>query len=293
MMIKKIVLGSAQWGSNYGVSNINGKTAYKEMLNILSIAHSKGIRLIDTAPAYGGAEESLSKQNFSGFNFITKTQRFSKCEITKDDIIKLTLAFNKSLDLFGENHLYGILVHHAPDVMVKGGEYICEVLNNFRNKGLVKKIGVSIYDSKNLDSICERLKPDIVQLPINVIDQGFIKDGTLKYLKNKGIEIHARSIFLQGLLLMSPSQIPAYFKPWAHILNVWHLACHNQKFDFLEAALNFVIKIKEIDYCILGFEDSTQLTQCILTLSDKREFNAVNIDSSDIDLVNPTKWRLD
>ena len=292
-MINKIGLGTAQWGSAYGVSNKNGKTIHKEISNILSIAQSKGVKLIDTAPAYGNVEKTLSEQNLHKFNVVTKIPKFSKLEITKSDILKLNSTIEQSLSFLGANQIYGILLHNGSDIMIKGGEYICDTLHSFKERGLVKKIGVSIYDSKNLDNVCTRLKPDIIQLPINVIDQRLIKDGTLEYLKKKGIEIHARSIFLQGLLLMSPSLIPPYFKPWINILNTWHQACQDQKFNLLQAALNFVIRIKEIDYCILGFENSTQLSECISSLDNERKFDAKNIACSHVDLVNPTNWRLD
>jgi len=292
-MIKKIGIGTAQWGSAYGISNRNGKVINKEISNILSIAQSRGVKIIDTAPTYGNAEKSLSEQNLHAFNIVTKIPKFSKSEITVNDIIKLNSRIEHFLSLLGASQIYGILVHDGSDIMAKGGEYICDTLCDLKERGLVKKIGVSIYDSKNLDNICTRLKPDIIQLPINVLDQRLIKDGTLKRLKNRDIEIHARSIFLQGLLLMSPSLIPSYFKPWTDILNNWHKACHDQNFNFFQAALNFVIGIKEIDYCILGFENSTQISECIDSLDDKRIFDAKNIECSDVNLINPTNWRLD
>lgn len=291
-MFSKIGLGSAQWGSAYGVSNIRGKTKDKEISKILSIAYSNGIRIIDTAPIYGDFN-SLSKQNLTKFDLITKTPKFHKSKITKENIIEFKSSFNNSLNNFNKSQFYAALVHHAPDLLVDGGKYISDALNDFKEKGMIKKIGVSIYDSQNLDVICEFLKPDIIQLPINVIDQRLINDGTLKYLKKKGIEIHARSIFLQGLLLMSPSSIPSYFNQWTHIFNAWQKACKSQKINFIQAALNFVYNIKEIDYCIIGFEDSTQLKECISNLNNNEKFDATNTQCADIKLVNPANWRID
>ena len=292
MTIKKIGLGSAQWGSLYGVSNSNGKTTKTEISKMFSIARSEGIHIIDTAPLYGDAEKKISEQNLNGFGIITKIPKFSKSKMTKNDAIELNRALEKSLKLLGLNQIRGILLHDASDIMVEGGEYISDALHDFKDRGFVKKIGASIYDSKNLDRIYERLKPDIIQLPINVLDQRLIRDGTLKYLKHKGVEIHARSIFLQGLLLMLPSTVPEYFKPWKDVLNSWHTACLDQKFNFLQAALSFVANTNELDYYILGFENCKQMKECISALSMKRKFDAKNIGCSDVDLVNPVNWRL-
>jgi aryl-alcohol dehydrogenase-like predicted oxidoreductase len=291
-MINKIELGSAQWGSAYGVSNTIGKTNYREISDILSIAYSNGIRIIDTAPIYGDLKNSISEQNLKKFELITKTPKFCKSIINQQDITELKSSFCNSLNTFKKSQFYGALVHHAPDLLAEGGKYIADALNDFKEKGKLKKIGVSIYDSKNLDIICDRLRPDIIQLPINVIDQRFIKDGTIQYLKKKGIEIHARSIFLQGLLLMPHLSMPAYFNQWKNILSTWQKACHDQNFNFLQAALNFVFNIKEIDYYLIGFENSTQLSECISNLNFKKKFDANDLNCFDVDLINPTNWKL-
>ena len=181
-MIKKIGIGTAQWGSAYGISNRNGKVINKEISNILSIAQSRGVKIIDTAPTYGNAEKSLSEQNLHAFNIVTKIPKFSKSEITVNDIIKLNSRIEHFLSLLGASQIYGILVHDGSDIMAKGGEYICDTLCDLKERGLVKKIGVSIYDSKNLDNICTRLKPDIIQLPINIFDNT-CKSFALQYLE--------------------------------------------------------------------------------------------------------------
>ena len=194
--------------------------------------------------------------------------------------------------MLNQKSFYGILVHNSLDLLLDGGRYISDALNKFKEQGLVKNIGVSIYNSENLDKICKILNPDIVQLPVNVIDQRFIKDGSLKFLKNKNIEIHARSIYLQGLLLMSSEKINSYFNPWKKFFDNWHQECNDQNFIPLEAALDFVIKIKEIDHCILGIQNSKQLKENISSLKKNKNFDASKLASSDENLVNPYNWRL-
>ena len=204
----------------------------------------------------------------------------------------MNYSLNKSLNLLKQKKFYAILVHNSFDLLLDGGRYISDNLNKFKQQGLVKNIGVSVYDSENLIKICEILNPDIVQLPINVLDQRFINDGRLKYLKNKNIEIHARSIYLQGLLLMNSNSIDPYFNSWKHVLNKWHKDCTIQNFTPLHAALDFIIKIKEIDYCILGIQNMSQLKESISFINKNRNFDATSLGCSDNNFINPSKWRL-
>ena len=292
-MINKIGLGSVQWGLPYGISNVDkNKVDFEELSNILMYSKSMNLKLIDTSPTYGDVENILSKHNLNNFHIITKTPKLSREEIKKNDLKLLNYTLRKSLNLLNQKSFYGILVHNSLDLLLDGGRYISDALNKFKEQGLVKNIGVSIYNSENLDKICKILNPDIVQLPVNVIDQRFIKDGSLKFLKNKNIEIHARSIYLQGLLLMSSEKINSYFNPWKKFLNNWHQECNNQNFIPLEAALDFVIKIKEIDHCILGIQNSKQLKENISSLKKNKNFDASKLASSDENLVNPYNWRL-
>jgi len=292
-MKDKIGLGSAQWGSIYGVSNVESNKVNKsELSNILSYSRSLNLKLIDTAPTYGDVEKNLSKQNLDGFNIITKTPKLLKEEINKNNLEIINYSVKRSLDLLNQNSLYAILVHNPLDLLLDGGNYISDILNKLKQKGLVKKIGISLYNSENLDKICKILNPDIVQLPINVIDQRFILDGSLEYLKKKNIEIHARSLYLQGLLLMNFESINSYFNPWKKFLKNWYQECKIQNFTPLEAALDFVIKIKDIDYCILGVHSKMQLEESILNLKNKKNFDATNLKCLDDNFINPSRWIL-
>ena len=294
MTLQKISLGTAQWGLNYGVSNLKGKTNSSEVYKMLSYSTSLGINQIDTALLYGDAELILGNyENLQNFEITTKTRKFSKSKVTKSDSIELIQAFKGSLDRLKVSSIHGLLIHNVSDILVEGGEFLIEALNEIKSQNKVRNIGVSIYDSNNLLFICDRLKPDIVQLPLNVLDQRFIKDGSLDFLKKKGIEIQVRSIFLQGLLFYNDSKFPIYFKRWEKIFKKWQKSCCDQKFSLIEAALSFVVNIKEIDRCIIGFEDIEQLESCANFFKKKnlKLFDASNLDCDDIDLINPTNWK--
>ena len=294
LIIKKIGLGTAQWGTKYGVTNFAGKTNSSEVIKILSYASSLGISYIDTAPLYGDAEFVLGKyKNLEKFKIITKTIKISKSVVTKNDALQLINTFYDSLDKLKLSSVHGLLIHDANDILVKGSEFLIDALKKLKAQNKVKKIGISVNEPKDLALICTRLEPDIVQLPINVLDQRFIKDKSLNFLKKKGIEIHARSIFLQGLLLNKNLEFPVFFKKWSKILERWRISCHKQRFSFMEASLSFTSNIKEVDCFILGFENIKQFSECVNFLKKKNriKFNAQGLECNDINLINPVNWK--
>ena len=292
MLVRKLCLGSVQWGSSYGVSNTNGQTEPNEVLKILNEAHLKGIQLVDTATSYGTAESVLGNYDLNLFSIVTKTPRFEKNIITKLDAEKLINEFKQSLQKLNIDSCYGLLLHHKEEIFKKGSEHFIFALNELKSSGLVKKIGISIYDSTKINEVVEKLKPDIIQLPLNVLDQRVIQDGTLKDLKSNNIEIHARSIFLQGLLLMPYEKIPTFFKKWQNKFNDWERICLEKKMNFVEAALNFVINQKDIDYCIIGVESLKQLKQCISATESDKKIDVTELACNDIKLINPTNWKI-
>jgi len=291
-MTHKIALGSAQWGMNYGISNTEGKPRTGEVKKILELAKKNGVDLIDTAYLYGDAESMLGKFNINSYRVVTKIPRLSKNKITTKVKKELLKTFKNSLQRMKLDRVYGLLIHNSDEIFLNGSEYLIEALNELKQEKLVKKIGVSLYDNDRIEAIISSLSPDIVQLPLNVFDQRFLKDGTLKYLKQEGIEIHSRSVFLQGLLLMDYQKIPTYFEKWSGRIKLWRQACEMQGFSHLEAALNFVQNIKQVDNIIIGFENSYQFKQCLDFSMSKRKFDSTDLASNDLEFINPTYWKV-
>ena len=226
-MIKtnKLALGTVQWGLNYGISNLKGKTTSNEVKNILEKAQKENIKILDTSPQYGDSEKILGENNLENFDLVTKTEKFSNELISKKDKEFLISTFKKSLFKFSVNSIYGLLIHNVDDIFKEGGNYLIDGLETLKNKKFVEKIGISVYSSEQIDKALNIFKPDIIQAPINIFDQRLIKDGTLKKLKNLNIEVHARSIFLQGLIFLKDNNLPNYFQPWKKHIADWHKEC--------------------------------------------------------------------
>ena len=228
----------------------------------------------------------------SSFKVITKTPRFAKDSIASEDAELLVEALTSSLQKLNLKSVYGLLIHDVDNIFALNGSKLIKAMERLKDQGLVSKIGVSIYSSNQIKMALEYFNPDIVQLPLNVLDQRLIKDGTIARLSNLGVEIHARSAFLQGLLLMSTSTIPAYFDPWTPLLSKWHLFCRDESISPLQAALGFVCSIQEVSHAIVGVQNHSQLAE-ILDLSigypslDFRQFS-----SDDQNLIDPCNWSL-
>lgn len=292
----KLGLGTVQFGLDYGISNKHGMPPTNQVKEILAHAHESGIRVLDTAMLYGKSEEVLgvSLSPSHSFDIVTKTLQFKKPQINQNDAKKLTEAFEVSLTKLGKKSVYGLLIHHADDLLAKGGEYLMEAMLSLKASGAVKKIGVSVYDSNQIEQILERYSVDLVQLPINVFDQRLLMNGNLKALKNAGIEIHARSIFLQGLLLMPVEQMPDFFSPIKSLATSYNKFLSSHDITPLQGALSFAQQCEEIDSVILGVSSIDELTEIIAAWNSAPE---LNIDFShyacaDTRMINPAQWNL-
>lgn len=288
----RIGLGAVQWGTAYGVANKNGKTTPEEVSRILASARLNGIQVIDTAALYGDSETVLGMQDLNNFLIVTKTPRFLRTKITTADADELKETLSRSLSRLRISSVYGLLVHHADDLFVPGGERIIDMLNSMRDEGKVVRIGVSVYDGLQLEALLEKFTPDLVQLPLSVFDQRLINDGSINRLAARGIEIHTRSALLQGLLLMNPDTIPDYFSPWRDQLREWHFACADQNVLPQHAALSFVCDQPAISCCLVGVQNSDQLTQLLSGLENVVTRDISQFASNDLGLINPVNWRI-
>jgi aryl-alcohol dehydrogenase-like predicted oxidoreductase len=288
----RIGLGTAQWGNAYGVANQSGKTSVEEVASILATARSSNIQVIDTAALYGEAEEVLGLHNLDNLRIVTKTSRFLHSPITAADSEELIKTFSYSLARLRIPSVYGLLVHHADDLLVSGGKRLVDALHFLRESGKVDRIGVSVYDGQQIESVLEQFTPDLVQLPLSVFDQRLINDGSINRLASLGIEIHARSVFLQGLILMDLDSVPDYFAPWLEQLREWHSACASQNILPQHVALSFVCDQPEIACCLVGVQNCDQLSQLLTGLDEVPNCDASKFASSDLGFINPVNWEL-
>jgi len=293
-----IVIGTAQFGMDYGVSNKAGKTTKKQVTDILKYAYQYGVTMLDTASLYGGAENAIGDFIYNEpsnikWDIVTKTQKFISESIDKKQIDELVQNFHLSRNKLNQKMIYGLLLHSCDNLFIPGGGKLIQVMRELKDEGLVKKIGVSAYSAKQIDDVIDNYSIDLIQLPVNILDQRLVKGGQLKKLKQHGVEIHARSVFLQGLLLMELEQIPAWFSPIRPILNNVRQEAKAQNVSLLQLALRFVLSIEEIDKVVIGVNNVSQLAEVIAATSD--DINIYDYESMSVKeerFLNPSNWNL-
>ncbi len=282
-----MILGTAQIGLNYGISNRIGQPSKDQAKLLFETAKTHGITILDTANAYGDSEKIIGELDVYGFRVISKLPNLAKIQYSdKSQITKVYLQ--QTLLNIKQKQLHAYLLHSI-DNLDFNGENLWQEMLNLKNQGLTNMIGYSLYSPKQLDLYFHRFKPDIVQIPMNIIDREFQKSGWLKKLKDNGVQIHARSIFLQGLLLMGcESQIlkfPKYIDIWSRLQNEIKLT----GLSALEYCLAFVNQIEELDEIIVGVNSASELQEIVGCFSSKISA-PIELTSSDENLIYPFNW---
>jgi aryl-alcohol dehydrogenase-like predicted oxidoreductase len=287
-MLQKIALGTVQFGIPYGINNHNGVLSFEEIEQILRTAASAGITLLDTAPVYGDAEEKIGRFSKGGFKVVTKLpareigQPYSK-EWLYDSV-------HESIKRLNVKKIYGLLLHKPGDLLEMDGGIFFSDLQNLKQEGLVDKIGISIYEPSELDVLFDNYFFDIVQAPFNILDRRMIDSGWMDRLYKKGIEFHVRSVFLQGLLLMSPQIRPSKFKRWDSIWTKYDAWLVENKISALQACLMHVLSYKEINNVIIGIDSLDHLQKILHFSRLKTPLIPQDMATNDTDLLNPLSW---
>ena len=282
----KLAIGTAQFGLDYGATNQNGQVAIDEVKNILDYAKDKGIDTLDTASGYGNSEQVLGKAGVNNYQIITKTTPLKN---GVDGVIK---GFHQSLDNLNIGQVDGLLIHNIDDVKDKRFGDLFHKVNELKEEGLINKIGFSTYTPDQVDFLLENFDFDLIQVPFNVFDTRLIEGGQLQALKKKNIEIHARSVFLQGVLL-NFDNLPSYFLTWKKQLIEYQKMVENSGLSLLEYALNFSLNIQEIDKTLVGVYNLQQLQEIITASQKKIKTKLIPFSINDINLLNPVHWNID
>ncbi len=292
----KLGLGTVQWGMVYGIANRNGQTTFAEVGDMLRAAKDCGVTLLDTAYAYGEAERVLGEQRVTsqGFRVVTKTLPLDAREVSEQDVGRVSTAFMESLQRLQCRQVYGLLVHNANSLLTPGSALLWAALQEFKAQGQVQKIGVSVYHPRQLENILDRYQIDLVQLPFNVYDQRFGQSGLLDRLKQMHIEVHARSAFLQGLLLLSPNQLPEQFRP----IQSHHAKLHNRFRELgltpLEGCLRHCLQQPAIDRIVVGCETPDQLKAILQAFGENPYAELTDMARfklQDEAMINPSAWQ--
>jgi len=288
-MLKKIGLGTVQFGMKYGVANSDGPVESYKVNEILKLAERSGIGLLDTAIAYGTSEQILGEIGVDGFRLVTKLPALPEDQINVTRWV--TKQVCESLARLGKKNLYGLLLHRSEDFSGSKGEQLVQALVGLKDDGIIQKIGVSIYSPNELDVVCKKIRIDLVQAPLNVIDRRLQFSGWLDRLKDNGVEVHTRSAFLQGLLLMKRSAVPQKFSRWSRLWDQWYEKLRATGVSPLEACLAYPLSLEQVDQVIVGVDSASQLLEILQAAENAKEAPDTSfMCSTDLDLINPFNW---
>ena len=271
-MTANLCLGTVQFGTNYGVTNKFGKVTPNAVENILSKAVEGGISFLDTAQGYGDAEEILGKfSNYSHkLKIINKLQIKKKGNWSSIDLNDWELSLSASLKKLKLKKIDTLLVHQFEDLCRPDSEILLDWLCELKNKNIINRIGVSIYDVDNIAKISLN-KLDVIQLPLSIYDQRFLKNNTIKKLVSKGISVHVRSIFLQGLILQNYKKWPSFLSSKFKSHHKFFLEELNRlDINALEASISFIKNCAGVELVVFGVTSCEEL-ELILKTWDKSD----------------------
>lgn len=300
----QLALGTVQFGLNYGIANQAGQVTSKAMQHILHYAWQHHIQLLDCAHQYGDAEARLGaycqQHGDQPFQIVSK--------LTANHAQDLARQFSLSLQRLQQTQVYALLLHKVDDLRQPGHQALWQQMLAFKSQQQVQKIGVSVYHPQDIDFVLDNFDIDVIQLPFNIFDQRVLHSGQLHKLQQKNIEIHVRSIFLQGLLLMPLLQAKLK-QPLAQLaLDHFHQFCVQQQINPLTACLQFVQQYPAIKQVIVGAQSLTQLEEICTawqtshTLANQNLANQTlasqaikaidfsGLSQTDLAIIDPSRW---
>ena len=284
--INKLCVGTVQFGIPYGINNAVGIPSPNDIKEIFKIAKQAGIALLDTAYLYGDAETKIGELAEQKFTIVTKFSSVKNAE-------ELTNELAISLNRLKTTSLYGYLAHNA-DTLIENPD-LWQTLQQAKENKQVEKIGYSLYSTQQLEKLLDlNLIPDLVQLPYSLLDRKF--EPFFPQLKQLGTEIHARSVFLQGLYYMDTLQLPTKLQDLKPNLREIQDCCKEYHVSIGALALNFAVTNPFIDKVVIGVDNPLQLQQNTHAVQAWRQneklIDRINkIEVTNKELLNPVNWK--
>jgi len=300
--ISRLILGTAQFGMNYGIANKTGQPSKAEVRKILSTAFHGGINALDTAYAYGKSEEILGEMlwNYPKRNEIIIATKLAPIESSlerEESAIrqKVTESLFTSLRRLRLDSIPIYMLHRADHITFCKGA-IMDTLIRLRKRGLIEHIGVSIYTPEEANLALSTEGIDVIQVPFNVFDQRLKRNGFLSLAKSKRVAVFARSVFLQGLILMDIVDVPKHLQEIIPLKKELSRICDKAGRTIKEVALKFPLVQEGITSILVGVDNVTQMEED-LVIFDRPPLNNATINQiqecfQDVPeyLVNPALW---
>lgn len=287
----KLALGTVQFGLPYGIANRQGQVSLDEAGRMLACARSHGIDTLDTAIAYGDSERVLGMLGIGGWKVVSKLPAVP--DDCRDVRIWVDEQLSGSLNRLGVQALDALLLHQSAQLLDRRwGERLYAALCEQKLAGRIHKIGVSVYQPSELDALATRFPAfDLVQAPLNVFDRSLANSGWLQRLYAAGTEVHVRSVFLQGLLLLPADERPPAFNRWSMLWREWDRWLCDSDVSALTACLQYPASLSSVSRIVVGADSLAHLQQILQAAeTGGGAIPPDTLQSWDPDLVNPSLW---
>lgn len=288
-MSTRLALGTVQFGMAYGIGNRTGQVGRQAVGRMLLQAKTAGIDMLDTAISYGESEMRLGEAGVSTFDVVTKLPPLPQSTAEVRGWVRAQLL--QSLARLRVQRVYGLLLHRPDQLHSPQGSALLDGLLEAQADGLTAKIGVSIYAAAELDSLMKMHPFGLVQSPLNLVDRRLVQSGWLDRLAAAGVEVHTRSAFLQGLLLLQQAEQQRLFPAWAGLWERWHGWLREVGGDSVTQCLAWALAQPGVTRVVVGADTREQLQAIVVAAAaapDAAGWPTVACD--DEQLINPSRW---
>ena len=290
-MNSKLILGTVQLGLDYGINNDAGKPTIDKAFKILNIAYENGISILDTAEAYGNSQEVIGRfqkeHPEKKFKIITKLA--ANHDLSQRGVTK---SIERDITILNAQKLYGFMFHNYESFKINSSYY--DEIIYAKELGLIEKSGISLYTNDQIEDIVSNFSDfDFIQIPFNILDNASKREAIIKKAKEKNIEIHTRSVFLQGLFFKKANELPLKLKPLVSYLKNVNDIRQKYKLDTANLALHYALQKNYIDYVLVGVENEMQLMENIAICNKEITVPHNKLDAIDVKeeyLLNPSNW---
>lgn len=290
----KLAIGSAQFGLNYGISNTAGKVPNEELKLILKEARSAGISFIDTARVYGDAESALGPHS-SGFNFASKILFELSTKPVNNPGEILLQELEDTLKNLRVEKLHGLMLHRETNLLSPQGSEIWAALLEAKKRGWVDKVGVSSFNPKEFERVLDMFPVEIAQVPVNLFDRRYFSETLRKRYGN--IELHGRSLFLQGFFFIKPEALPPFLQfAKSESEKLWQLAMAHGASP-AQLSLSYVASLGLFSRLVFAVTSAQELREILewplIKISEEllAELEAL-AKEADPRLPDPTLWQI-
>lgn len=286
-LIDKLILGTVQFGQKYGINNSEGKPTEKDVFEILDVASEQNIETLETANAYGESIELIGlyhQQKKQLFKILSKFRNVKAGELYDLAQHSLNKLHIPNFEVYSYHSFADYLQH----------PYLADELLSLKSKGIIKKIGISIYSNEELSQVISDQSIDVIQLPYNLLDNQNRRGAFLEQAKSNHKEIHVRSVFLQGLFFMNEELFPEKLVPLKPYIREIKSFCEKEAITIQSLALSYAVFNQQIDCVLIGVDSVAQLLKNIESLTDlNNAFNYIDqhINVKEKELLNPVNWK--